>query len=188
MKQFILKVLFFNARVILKLIKFKNTCILQLNKNVIANDLIIGDYCNFSIHKKVKKVEFGENVGMRSYCSIYVGRDAYLKIDKGVYINHYTSINCLERIEIGENTLIGEGVKIYDGNHKYTKGQSVEKNVFSKAPVKIGKNCWLGSNVTILKGVTIGDNSIIGAGCLIYKDVPENTIVKLNQDIIAKHI
>jgi acetyltransferase-like isoleucine patch superfamily enzyme len=189
MKKLIFKFILFKSRILHKILKYKNICILKLNEKVVTyNDLEIGHYCNFVIHPHIKKVEFGKNVGMRGYCNIFVGRDAFLKIEKGVYMNHYCSINCLESIEIGENTLVGEGVKIYDGNHEYNKGQSVEKNKFIKAPVKIGKNCWLGSNVTILKGVTIGDNTIIGAGCLIYKSIPANTIVKLGQELVLQEI
>lgn len=54
---------------------------------------------------------------------------------------------------------------------------------FTFAPVVIGKHCWIASNVTILKGVHIGDNSVIGAGCVVYKDVPDNTVVVNKQDL-----
>ena len=50
----------------------------------------------------------------------------------------------------------------------------------------VGKDCWIGSNVTILKGVRIGDNTVIGAGCLIRQDIPANSIVYNNGDILIK--
>ena len=102
-------------------------------------------------------------------------------------MNNYCSINCLENIEIGENTLFGEGVKIYDHNHQYSS-EKIEHQKFTTAPVKIGKNCWLGSNVIILKGVTIGDNVILGAGCVIYKDIPANSIVINKQEQIIRNL
>ena len=75
--------------------------------------------------------------------------------------------------------MFGEGVKIYDHNHKFsTDPVKVEKGAFTTAPVRIGRNCWIGSNVTILKGVTIGDNVIIGTHCLIHQSIPSNSIVK----------
>ena len=114
-----------------------------------------------------------------------VGNNAELILENKFFMNNFCSINCLEKIEIGENTLFGEGVKLYDHNHEYSNEPTfkVEHQKFKTSPIKIGKNCWLGSNVTILKGVTIGENTIIGAGCLIYKDVPANSIIKLKQEI-----
>lgn len=97
-------------------------------------------------------------------------------------MNNYCSINCLEKIEIGENTLFGESVKIYDHNHQYSS-----EKIEHQAPIKIGKNCWFGSNVIILKGVTIGDNVILGAGCVIHKDIPSNSIVINKQEQIIRN-
>ena len=120
---------------------------------------------------------------IKNYFSLLIRDGAQVYIGENVFINNACSINCLEKIEIGANTLLGEGVKMYDHNHKY--GLEADMLVVSKAefntqPIRIGKNCWIGSNCTILKGVSIGDNCIVGANCLIYKDVPSNTMVKAN--------
>src|SRR5690606_41248061 len=69
-------------------------------------------------------------------------------------LNNYCSINCLKDIEIGENTLFGEGVRIYDHNHQYSYENAhlnVNPREFTFGAVKIGQNCWLGSNVVVLK-------------------------------------
>ncbi|WP_455667719.1 DapH/DapD/GlmU-related protein [Phocaeicola sp.] len=50
----------------------------------------------------------------------------------------------------------------------------------------IGSHCWIDSNVVILKGVTMGDNVVIGAGCVIYKDVPSNTVVMNRHNLIME--
>ncbi|MDU1630666.1 MAG: DapH/DapD/GlmU-related protein, partial [Lactococcus lactis] len=63
------------------------------------------------------------------------------------------------------------------------RSQSIKRQGFSTAAIQIGRNCWIGSQVTILKGVTIGDNSIIGAGVVVYQDVPENSIILSNGEI-----
>ena len=52
----------------------------------------------------------------------------------------------------------------------------------------MGKDCWIGSDVTILKGVTSGDNTIIGAGCLVRKDIPTNSVVYNDGNLIVKEI
>lgn len=133
-------------------------------------------------------VTVDENVVMREFCNVVVEENAVLRISNDVFFNNYCSINCMERIEIGAHTLIGEGVKIYDHNHLYVAAPRFEvaKDRFVSSGVIIGKNCWIGSNVTILKGVTIGNNVIIGAGCLIHKSVPANHIVKLKSGLIVE--
>ncbi|SMC40758.1 acyltransferase [Moheibacter sediminis] len=131
------------------------------------------------------KITIKEGVNTRKYCEFLVWNEAELIISKNVFFNNSCSINCLEKIEIGEDTLFGENVKLYDHNHLISKTEkiSISKDQFSTAPIKIGKNCWIASNVTILKGVTIGNNVVIGAGCLIHKSIPSNTIVKNIQNL-----
>ncbi|MCQ9640307.1 acyltransferase [Chryseobacterium sp. WG14] len=132
-------------------------------------------------------ITIGENFLIREYGRILVFPNAKLQIGKGVFFNNYCSINCLDNIEIGDDTIFGEGVRLYDHNHLIHKNEnlSIEKEKYTKKPIKIGKNCWIGSNTVILKGVTIGDNSIIGAGCVIHQSVPSNTIMKNKQNLIS---
>lgn len=136
------------------------------------------------------KLQFGKNLDFRNYISIWVGKNAELKMGDNVFMNNFCSVNCLKSIEIGENTIFGEGVKVYDHNHAYSHGNGelkVNRKEFTYGPVKIGKNCWLGSNTVVLKGVSIGDNSIIGAGCVIHKDVPANSVIVNKQELILKN-
>ena len=53
----------------------------------------------------------------------------------------------------------------------------------SSAPIHIGRDCWIGANTVILRGVTIGDNVVIGANCLIYQDIPSNSIVTHSEQL-----
>lgn len=149
----------------------------------------IGKYRKIYISEQAT-VEVQENVSMREFCNIVVEKDAVLRISSNVFLNNHCSISCMNRIEIGADTLIGEGVKIYDHNHRYITEPSFEvfKDRFVSSPVIIGKNCWIGSNVTVLKGVTIGDNVIIGAGCLIHRSVPANHIVKFSSQLTVEPI
>lgn len=98
-------------------------------------------------------------------------------IKRGCFFNNYCSINSLEYIEIGEDCIFGENVKIYDHNHKYSNEGVISKMGYNTAPIIIGDNVWVGSNSVILKGVTIGSNVVIGANSVIYKDIPSNSIV-----------
>ena len=74
-------------------------------------------------------------------------------------------------------------MKVYDHNHCYKDvTMPIKDQGYTSAPIKIGRHCWVASNVVILKGVTIGDNCCIGAGCVVYKDVPEGTTLINRQD------
>ncbi|WP_370938251.1 acyltransferase [Enterobacter hormaechei] len=105
-----------------------------------------------------------------------------IKIGKSVFFNNNVSINCQQSVSIGDNVLIGESVKIYDHDHDYRKGNIEKRDSFICSPVNIGHNVWIGSNVLILRGVTIGDNCIISAGSIVTKSIPSNNI------LIQKHI
>lgn len=111
-----------------------------------------------------------------------------LEIKRGVFFNCGCLIGCRDHIIIGENCLFGPNVKIFDHNHIYKDAlKPIKQQGFTTSPIKIGDNCWIASDVTILKGVTIGNHCIIGAGCIIYKDVPPNTVVTCNQQLNEKH-
>lgn len=132
-----------------------------------------------------KKLILGNRIGILKGFNVVIGKRAKLIIEDDVFFNNYCSINCLNFISIGEGCIFGEGVKIYDHNHRYEdKKIRIKDQGFKLGTVEIGKNCWIGSNVTILNNVKIGDNVIIGANCLVYKSIPNNTIVKKKQELI----
>ncbi|HET7360590.1 MAG TPA: sugar O-acetyltransferase [Salinimicrobium sp.] len=92
--------------------------------------------------------------------------------------NFYAGFNCtildMAEVRIGDNCLIAPNVGIYTAGHDV---QPVDrhKSGFAK-PITIGKNVWIGGHCVILGGINIGDNSIIAAGSVVTKNVPENTI------------
>lgn len=126
----------------------------------------------------------GANVACRNFENFHVSSGKVILHD-GVFINNSCSFNCMERIEIGAGTMMGEGVRFYDHDHIYT-AEKIEKWQWTTEPIRVGRDCWIGSNVTILKGVTIGDNTIIGAGCLIRNDIPSNSVVYNNGNLCVK--
>lgn len=86
----------------------------------------------------------------------------------------------MRRIQIGDDTLIGGGVKIYDTDFHSTdwrvRNTPEDKQNTSSAPVVIGKHCFIGAGSIILKGVYIGDNSIVAAGSVCTKSIPANEV------------
>ncbi|HIF9056735.1 TPA: acyltransferase [Photobacterium damselae] len=99
-----------------------------------------------------------------------------LKIRDNVFINSGVSINCQKEITIGNETIIGESVKFYDHNHIFNQKRLIKEQGFSSKSITIGNNVWICSNVIILKGVSIGDNSVVSAGSIVKKDIPMDSI------------
>ena len=142
-----------------------------------------GTWNVFQIDDKAHFV-VGANVICRNFENFRVPSGKLILHD-GVFINNSCSFNCMERIEIGAGALMGEGVRFYDHDHVYT-AEKIEKWQWTTAPIRVGRDCWIGSNVTILKGVTIGENTIIGAGCLIRNDIPANSVVYNDGNLVVK--
>jgi exopolysaccharide biosynthesis protein, acetyltransferase len=142
-----------------------------------------GTWNVFQIDRKASLI-VGSNVVCRNFENFRVPSGKLILHD-GVFINNSCSFNCMERIEIGASTMMGEGVRFYDHDHVYT-AEKIEKWQWTTTPIRVGRDCWIGSNVTILKGVTIGDNTIIGAGCLVRNDIPANSVVYNDGNLCVK--
>jgi len=99
-----------------------------------------------------------------------------IEIGENFYSNHNLIILDANKVTFGDNVFIGPNCGIYPPEHPIdykTRNMELE---YAK-PVKIGNNVWIGGSVTILSGVTIGNNVIIAAGAVVKKDVPDNCIV-----------
>lgn len=119
--------------------------------------------------------------------TIIVGREGNLQIGSRVYFNEYTIISCIESVTIGKNCKFGPHVCIYDSNHQYDAKDGV-KAVSTTAPIRIGEGCWIGANTIILKGSEIGDNCVIGAGCIISGRIPAHSIVTSDRKLTVRPI
>ncbi len=108
-----------------------------------------------------------------------------IKIGKNVFINACCRFQDQGGIEIGDGSLIGHNVTIATLNHDFNPNK--RQNITPSA-VKIGKNVWIGSDSTILPGVSIGDGAIIGAGSVVTKNVPSNTVAVGNPTKVIKQI
>ena len=85
-------------------------------------------------------------------------------------------------MEIGANFLFAPGIKIISANHG-VNNELKDENIEA---VKIGSNVWLGANVIILPGVSLGNNIVVGAGSVVTKSFPDNVIIAGNPAIIVK--
>ncbi len=111
-------------------------------------------------------------------------RYAYLQGDKGgigighrVEVNNYTIINGTGSVTIGDDTLIGPGVRIISYQHQYAAGATIRSQASVAKPILIGRDVWIGANAVILAGVSIGDGAVVAAGAVVTKSVPPGTVV-----------
>jgi acetyltransferase-like isoleucine patch superfamily enzyme len=112
------------------------------------------------------------------------GQGATLYIKGNSFLNTNTVLNCFSYIEIGKGTMISDDVRIQDSDNHNIVINGIEKE--STKPIIIGDRVWVGKNVLILKGVTVGDGAIIAAGSVVVKDVPSKTLVAGNPAKVIK--
>ncbi len=110
----------------------------------------------------------------RLFPPFYTDFGKNISIGKDVFINSGCHFQDQGGISIGDGTLIGHNVVLATINHDLIPGNG-RKNHY--APIKLGKNVWIGSNATVLPGVTVGDWAVIAAGAVVTKDVPPYTVV-----------
>lgn len=105
-----------------------------------------------------------------------------INIGDNVTLTDYCYISCINKVEIGDGTLLGQNVFICDNFHGNGSKEEREiipakRTLHSKGPVIIGKNVWIGKNVCIMPGVHVGDNVIIGANSVVTHNIDANCIV-----------
>ena len=110
-----------------------------------------------------------------------------IEIGDNFYSNHNLLILDCAKVTFGNNVLVGPNCSFFTPEHPIdveTRNSGKEYAL----EIKVGSNVWFGGNVTVLSGVTIGDNSVVGAGSVVTKDVPANVIVAGNPAKIIKYL
>ena len=126
---------------------------------------------------------FGKPVpdSLRVFPPFYTDFGKNIQVGENVFINACCHFQDHGGVTLGDGCQIGHNVVFATLNHVFATlnhGLSPEDRPHTyPAPIVLGRNVWVGSNATILQGVTIGDNAIVGAGAVVTKDVPANTIV-----------
>ena len=119
-------------------------------------------------------------------CYIKIIENAKCSIGDKVFMNHNCSITCANEITIGDNCNLANNIVIVDHDHNI--GDTGVVAGLNSKPIHIGNNVWIGGNVCVLPGVTIGDNVVIGAGSVVTKDIPANCLVVGNPGKIIKRL
>jgi len=128
-------------------------------------------------------------------CTLVCGLTGLIEIGDNTMMNG-VAITAYSKVSIGRNCQIASGTLITDTDYhpvdpeirvRQALGYKIDHDSVGKKPVTIGENVWIGWGCTILKGVTIGANSIIAAGSIVTKDVPANVLAAGNPATIKKY-
>ena len=102
---------------------------------------------------------------------------------RNIFINHSFTAMSIGGIDMEDNVQIGPHVTIVTDNHDFDN-----RYVLKCRPVRICRNAWIGANVTIMPGVTVGENAVIAGGAVVTRDVPSNTVVGGNPAKVIKNL
>lgn len=114
---------------------------------------------------------------MHNGAKIRVRKGGKLEIGKNFGMSNGCVVTAYDHIKIGDNVMLGPNVLIYDQDHDYRAEGGVAAMRFKTASVVIGNNVWIGANTLILRGTTIGDNSVVGGGTVVKGDFPPNSVI-----------
>ena len=179
-------------------------------KEPIPPNVVFGEgfYCEsaqvfrFLKSKAARAVVFGDHVSVYGGCSFSVGVNGRCSVGDFTLLNG-ALVMAEELIQIGSHCLISWNVGIADSDfHPLAPAQRIidahalapffkdrpPRPEIRTAPVIISDNVWIGMNAVILKGVTIGENSVVAAGAVVTKRVPPNVVVAGNPAVITKQL
>ena len=132
------------------------------------------------------KVTWPHQVSIGDKCrlehDIYFHYDGIYKPGPSIIIGNHSFIgnncefNISHGIEIGANALIAAGCRFIDHDHNFELGQLIRIQQCTEGKIVLGQDVWLGCHAVVLKGVTIGDGAIVGAGSIVTKSIPANEI------------
>ena len=122
-------------------------------------------------------IRLGKHVRAHRRSKLLAFDQGVLEIGSNTALGNGVSINCMEKITVGEGVQIGPDVKIYDHDHDFRVPGGIRAEKFRTAPVEIGANSWIGCNVVILMGTTLGENCIVGAGSVLKGQYPANSVI-----------
>lgn len=143
---------------------------------------------NLRLYNEIPHVQMDRREAMLRQMFAEVGEGCYIEspfyanfgghhvhLGNNVYTNFNLTLVDDTHIYIGDCTMIGPNVTIATAGHPIEPGLR-SRGLQYNMPVRVGKNCWLGAGVIVMPGVTIGDNTVIGAGSIVTRDIPANVV------------
>ncbi|RFC55039.1 acyltransferase [Brumimicrobium aurantiacum] len=171
--------------------RFQNPKMASLGKNVhffnsrkisFGKFMKIGNNVHLSALGK-NGITIGNNVSIGAFSRIIISTSfnhlgEHIKIGNNVGLGEFTYLGGAGGLEIGDECIVGQYFSCHPENHIVADPDiSIRHQGVTRKGIKIGKNCWIGSKVTILDGVEIGDGCVIAAGAVVNKSFPKNSII-----------
>ena len=135
----------------------------------------------------LRKLIGGYNKGLVVEPPFYCDYGSNISVGEKVYFNFNCVVLDVNKVTIGSNTLFGPNVQLYTATHPLDYKSRAEMMEAGK-PITIGSNVWFGGGVIVCPGVTIGDRCVIGAGSVVTKDIPPDTMAAGNPCKVIKQL
>ncbi len=151
---------------------FGKACTLEINGQVkIGKNVYIGDHVSLIVEQgAILEIADNSFIGESCYIKCFGGK---VEIGQNVSINSKSFLNGCGGLSIGDNTRIGTQSIMIASNHKFDDPEVLVKDQITKQGIQIGENIWFGARVTVLDGVNIANNVVVGACSLVSKSLPE---------------
>jgi len=150
--------------------------------NIPVRNIVYGRNCTIKAGVEIAMTDgavlsMGDNVIIDRYAFLQLTKPSpHLSLGSHVSIGRGCVLAIKGHTVIGDYTMMGPNCQINDQDHGFNKNDLVMNQKATIKPVVIGKDCWFGSGVRIMKGVTIGDGAVVGAGSVVTKDIPSYEI------------
>ena len=176
------KKLFFRGRLVNGLqlgfrVTIRNFAKISIGRNVKLDDYVLLDGLG------TEGLSIGDNCSIGAYSKLVVST-SYNNLGKGITlgsnigIGEFAYIGGAGGLKIGNETIVGQYLSIHPENHTFAlKTKSIRLQETTRKGIIIGENCWIGAKVTILDGVSVGNNSIIAAGSVVNKSFPNDSLI-----------
>jgi acetyltransferase-like isoleucine patch superfamily enzyme len=128
-------------------------------------------------------VQLGNNVGIGAFSRVIVSTSlndmgSFIRIGNNVGIGEFAYLGGAGGLEIGDDCIVGQYLSCHPENHIYEDSKTpIRLQGVTRKGIKIGANCWIGSKVTILDGVSIGAGSVVAAGAVVTRSFPANSVI-----------
>ena len=173
------------------LVRGRSTDLLFLGRGVRLrnlHNLRLGKMVRMQDHVRIdalgkNPMEIGNQVSIGRYSHLFTSfglndLGQFIKIGDNVGIGDYAHLGGAGGLEIGEDCIIGPYFSCHPENHNFEDlDQPIRLQGVNRKGIKIGKNCWVGAKVTVLDGVTIGDNCVLAAGAVVTRSFPDNCVI-----------
>ncbi len=174
--------LLFHLKVPNRLFVGRNVRFFNAHKMDLGRWVKLGDGVSLSALGK-GKLTIGNRSGIGAFSRVIVSTSfnnvgEFIHIGENVGIGEFAYLGGGGGLTIGDDCIVGQYFSCHPENHNYADNKRLirEQGVTRKG-ISIGKNCWIGSKVTVLDGVTIGDNCVIAAGAVVTKSMPANSVI-----------